>query len=145
MNGQRNFRCANARVVLAALITSLAFCSAIEVRAFDTKVPGLVYHAQVTSYYCGSATVQMMLDNNAVRQNNPYVNYILNGQWPDPVPGSFFNVIPGQDATFGTIGFNAVNNIGQSIHPTYALRSNPRSQRWQSRECGDLWSAARDL
>lgn len=124
MNGLRNFNRANARVVFAALITSLALYSApIGVRALDTGVPGLVYHAQVTSYYCGSATVQMMLDNNAVRQNNPYVNFILNpANAPDPAPASFFNVIPGQDATFGTIGFNAVNNIGQSIHPTYAPR-----------------------
>ena len=119
MNCQRNLSRANARVVLAALIASFVFCSApIDVRAFDTNVAGLVYHAQVTSYYCGSATVQMMLDNNAVRQNNPYINYIFSS--PDPVAGSFFNVIPGQDATFGTIVFNGVNNIGQSIHPTYA-------------------------
>ena len=116
MNRQRNFRRAR---VLAVLITSHAFClGATSVWALDTLVPGQVYHAQVTSYYCGSATVQMMLDNNAVRQNNPYINFVLNS--PDPVPASFLNVIPGQDATFGTIPFNAVNNIGQSIHPTYA-------------------------
>src|ERR1700709_2643609 len=95
MNRQRNFRRANVRVVFAALITSLAFyvaCS--EVRALDTEVAGLVYHPQVTSYYCGSATVEMMLDNTAVRSTNPYVNFILNA--PDPVAGSFFNVVPGQ-------------------------------------------------
>ena len=45
MNGLRNFNRANARVVLAALITSLALCSATEVRALDTGVPGLVYRA----------------------------------------------------------------------------------------------------
>jgi hypothetical protein len=122
MNRQRNFNRANARVVLVALIASLALSSApMKVRALDTQVPGLFYHAQVTSYYCGSATVQMMLDNTAVRANNPYVNFILNpANAPDPAAGSFFNVIPGQDATFGTIGFNAVNNVGKSIHPTYA-------------------------
>jgi hypothetical protein len=96
------------------------------VRALDTEVAGLVYHPQVTSYYCGSATVEMMLDNNAVRQNDPFLNYILNpANAPDPAPASFVNVIPGQDATFGTIPFNAVNNIGQSIHPTFAQRVVP--------------------
>ena len=40
-------------------------------------------------------------------------------------PASFVNVIPGQDATFGTIPFNAVNDIGQSIHPTFAQRVVP--------------------
>jgi hypothetical protein len=123
MNRQRNFRPANGRVVLATLITSLALSSApMEVRAqVNTEVAGLVYHAQVTSYYCGSATVEMMLDNTAVRANNPFINYILNpANAPDPVAGSFFNVIPGQDSTFGTIPLNGVNNVGKSIHPTYA-------------------------
>jgi hypothetical protein len=128
MNSQRNFRRAKARVVLAALITSFAFCSTIlEVRAqVNNEVAGLVYHPQVTSYYCGSATVEMMLDNNAVRQNNPYLNYILNpANAADPVAGSFYNQFTGQDATFGTIPFNAVNNVAQSIHPTYAPRVIP--------------------
>lgn len=92
----------------------------------DTNVPGFKYHAQVTSYYCGSATIQMMLDNNAVRQSNPYVDWILNpANAPDPAPGSFYNVLPQQDLTFGYIGFNAVNNIGQSIHPTYEMKVIP--------------------
>jgi PEP-CTERM motif len=122
MNGLRKFDCANGRAGVAALLTSLALLAGPrEVRAVDTEAKGLVYHAQVTSYYCGSATVEMMLDNNAVRQNNPYVNYILNpANAPDPAPASFVNVIPGQDATFGKIPFNAVNNANQSIHPTYA-------------------------
>src|SRR5690242_19911732 len=122
MNRQPNFRRARSRVVLATLIATLAFSLApVRVRALDTQVPGLVYHAQVTSYYCGSATVEMMLDNTAVRANNPYINYILNpANAPDPAPASFFNVIPGQDATFGTIPFNAVNNVGKSILPPYA-------------------------
>jgi hypothetical protein len=122
MNGLCNFGCARRRAVLATLITSLALLSGLrEVRALNTKVQGLVYHAQVTSYYCGSATVEMMLDNNPVRQNNLFLNYILNpANAPDPAPASFVNVIPGQDATFGTIPFNAVNNAGKSIHPTYA-------------------------
>jgi hypothetical protein len=115
MNGLRII----GRAVFAILLTSLAQLGGPrEVRALDTEVQGLVYHAQVTSYYCGSATVEMMLDNNPVRQNNPFVNYILNS--PDPAPASFVNVIPGQDATFGTIPFNAKNNANQSIHPTYA-------------------------
>ena len=88
----------------------------------------------------------MMLDNNAVRQNNPYVNFILNpANAPDPVAGSFFNVIPGQDATFGTIGFDAVNNVGKSIHPTYALRNIPGVNGGNPVSRGDLWSAACDL
>jgi hypothetical protein len=118
MNRQPNFRPANSHIVLATLVASIAFFWApMRVRALDTQVPSLVYHAQVTSYYCGSATVEMMLDNTAVRANNPYINFVLNS--PDPAPASFFNVIPGQDSTFGTIPFNALNNIGQSIHPTY--------------------------
>lgn len=97
-----------------------------EAWALDTEVQGQVYHAQVTSYYCGSATVEMMLDSNAVRNNDPFLNYILNpANAPDPAPGSFVNVIPGQDATFGTIPFNGVNNVGQSIHPTFAQRVVP--------------------
>jgi hypothetical protein len=68
----------------------------------------------------------MMLDNNAVRQNNPYLNWILNpANAPDPAPASFYNQITGQDATFGTIPFNAVNNVAQSIHPTYAPQVIP--------------------
>ncbi len=92
----------------------------------NTEVPGLVYHAQVTSYYCGSATVEMMLDNSAVRNNDPFLNYVLNpANAPDPLPGSFFNGGTGQDATFGTIPFNAVNNAAQSIHPTFGQRVVP--------------------
>jgi hypothetical protein len=92
----------------------------------DTTVPGFEYHAQITSYYCGSATIQMMLDNDAVRQSNPYVDWILNpANAPDPEPASFYNPNTGQDHTFRTIPFNAVNNIGQSIHPTIQPRVIP--------------------
>src|SRR5690242_13377352 len=123
MNRQRNVGRAEPCVLLRTLLAALALApAALEVRAqVNNEVPGLVYHPQVTSYYCGSATVEMMLDNNAVRNNNPFLNYSPNpANAPDPVAGSFFNVIPGQDATFGTIAFNAVNNVGKSIHPTYA-------------------------
>ncbi len=127
MNGYPSLARANARAVFSTLITSLAVFSATsDLRAVDNGVPGLVYHAQVTSYYCGSATVEMMLDNNAVRQNNPFLNFILNpANAPDPVPASFYNAGTGQDATFATIGFNAVNNVGKSIHPTFAQQVIP--------------------
>jgi hypothetical protein len=120
---QHNSLRAHASLALSALFASLTlFSTATLLRAqVNNEVAGLVYHPQVTSYYCGSATVEMMLDNNAVRNNNPFLNYILNpANAPDPVAASFFNVIPGQDATFGTIPFNAVNNVGKSIHPSFA-------------------------
>ncbi len=122
MNGLRIFGRARSRAVPAFLTAALAVLAGRPaVLALDTEVQGLVYHAQVTSYYCGSATVEMMLDNNPVRQNNAFLNYILNpANAPDPAPASFVNVIPGQDATFGTIPFNGVNNAGKSIHPTFA-------------------------
>ncbi|HVT29481.1 MAG TPA: hypothetical protein VHE81_15805 [Lacipirellulaceae bacterium] len=120
MNPHRTLARWKSRTAFSLLISSLVVCSAtIEVWAFDTEVDGLVYHAQVTSYYCGSATVEMMLDNDAVRTNNPYLDWVFNNA-PDPAPASFYNQITGQDATFGTIGFNALNNVAQSIHPTYA-------------------------
>ena len=125
MNTHRTSTIEKARASISALVVSLVvWLPTVEVLAqVDITVPGFVYHAQITSYYCGSATTQMMLDNTAVRQNNPYVDWILNpANAPDPLPASFYNPNTGQDATYGTIGFNAVNNIGQSIHPTFAPR-----------------------
>lgn len=120
MNGQRTFRDVKGFPFLLALVASVVLSLPRALLAdVNNEVPGLVYHAQVTSYYCGSATVEMMLDNATVRANNPYVNFMLTA--PDPAPASFFNPITGQDATFGAIPFNAVNNINQSIHPTYGL------------------------
>src|SRR5439155_1115811 len=67
-------------------------------------VPGQGYHAQVTDHYCASATVQMMLDNTAVRTTNAYINTFLNA--PDPAPiapdGQFHNLaIPPQPTYVG--------------------------------------------
>src|SRR5689334_17415797 len=112
MNRQHRSNRAHARIALLMSAASAAlFATPITLRAqVNNEVPGLVYHPQPTRYYCGSATDQMMLDNHAVRNNNPCLNYILNpANAPDPVAGSFFNVIPGQDSTFGTIPFNGVN------------------------------------
>ena len=128
MIAHRKLTQANARTVFPSLTAALSiFWIAADAQAqLNTEVPGLVYHAQVTSYYCGSATVEMMLDNGAVRNNDPFLNYVLNpANAPDPLPGSFFNGGTGQDATFGTIPFNAVNNVAQSIHPTFGQRVVP--------------------
>src|SRR3954469_16194550 len=120
---RRSSRASSCAALSSITLSIIASLAPAEARALNTKVHGLVYHAQVTSYYCASATVEMLLDNNAVRNNDPFLNYILNpANAPDPAPASFVNVIPGQDATFGTIPFNAVNNVGQSIHPTFGQR-----------------------
>lgn len=128
MNGIRTLVREKSSRLISALVAGAALVLAARGAegAVNTTVPGFVYHAQVTSYYCGSATLQMMLDNDAVRQGNPYVNWFLNpANAADPAPASFVGVTPIQDRTYGTIPFNGVNNVGQSIHPTFAPRVIP--------------------
>ncbi len=78
--------------VLALLAGGLFPWSA---HALDTFAPGsnpdghVVYHAQVTSYFCGAASMEMELDCNAVRNNNPLINTLLNGADGIPVPMGF--------------------------------------------------------
>ena len=69
----------------AALFAALSF--AVELaRADNFTVTGQRYHAQVTDHYCASASIQMMLDNTAVRSTNPYIDTFLMAPDPAPIP-----------------------------------------------------------
>ncbi len=72
------------RSSLAHTAVGLALLAGAAARADNFIVPGQGYHAQVTDHYCASASVQMMLDNTAVRTTNAYINTFLNA--PDPFP-----------------------------------------------------------
>ncbi len=119
--------CARLRPALLAVALTGSLLSS-PLQALDTFAPGsnpdghVPYHAQVTSYFCGAASMEMQLDCDAVRNNNPLMNTLLNGADGVPVPMGFppppitFQgnqvVAGGQTYIYGLVhGLNTFNGI----------------------------------
>ena len=79
------------------------------------------YHAQITSFFCGPSSLEMMLDTPAVRATNPLVNAMFNANGPgDPAQLFIYNSIhglnftplfgPGTDPVGFSLGINSFDN-----------------------------------
>src|SRR5271170_409523 len=123
-SGSGNKRAYRCLAVLAA--AAIGGISGSQASAVQVIVNG-GYHAQVTNHWCGSASLEMMLDVPQVRNNNTAVNSLLSATdgptvaFGDPSP--IINV--NHQVTFGAQSFLYGPN-----HGTNFAFNGPNSQSY---------------